>query len=109
MIQIKEKPVENVLHYEEDSDALQAKAAQRIHQFLMAEDILARLDNNCFAVIPANPERLDESNFSQCLTQNLQQQPLTLNGRSAYVKCKISRQNVLMHSAKAGADYAFQH
>lgn len=109
LIEIKEQPAENVLHYRDDSDVIQAKAAQRIHQFLMAEDILARLDNNCFAVIPANPERLDESHFIRCLKQNLQQQPLILNNRSAYVKCKISRQSFLMHSANAGADYAFHH
>ena len=109
LIEIKEQPAENVLHYGDDSDVIQAKAAQRIHQFLMAEDILARLDNNCFAVIPANPERLDESNFIRCLKQNLQQQPLTLNSRSAYIKCKISKQNLLARSMNTRADYAFHH
>ncbi|WP_261842853.1 GGDEF domain-containing protein [Aliamphritea ceti] len=106
LIQIKATHSIDKLSCRCDSDELQSEVARRIHQFLMPEDILARLDNNCFAVIPANPDLLVERTITQHLNQNLQKEPLLHYSHSGYIQCKISRENFLSSATSSKFLYA---
>ncbi len=109
LIQIKAHSADNHVNCQHASDVLQAKTAQHIQQFLLPEDILARLDNNCFAIIPANPARLDESKMARQLNQTLSHEPLPLNGCSAFVKCQISKQFFSGPAFSGSFSYASVH
>ncbi len=108
LIQIKEPYSEKALDCQYNSDSVQSEVAQRIHQFLMPEDILARLDNNRFAVIPANLDLLDERNITQLLNRNLVREPLAQDNRSDSIQCEVSKQNFLTASTSSGSGYAIQ-